>query len=447
MLRVAMADDLGSRAAGLLVDQAWAALGEGRYPEAASAAARAVQAARHLDDMVLLVRALVAEGSALNLSADHAGALRRFTEILGLAHDPATSGRLDSGAAAEAVARAHWTWVSCARYVTSIPVRDLLGALDAADKWLIATGHSHWRAAALLERAGVHRDLGENDAAVGYAEEALAIALQHPDAPGYTLGGHRVQLGDILRAAGRGREGEPHYQAVLADPGSGAWERRIAHQGLAWCALAAGDQAEARREAQLAVQLAESLGDGALCTSLEALSAACRADGDLEAAWQAATRHLEAAGRIGGHYRPYYAARTAADIALDRGDLAAAREILADLDEHARAMDTATGLTAYTASAAQCHQRLAELGTRPLPVKACRRAPRLLTSVPTSMYALSRGRERATDRIRAGTALGARLHRHQPPSYPAPGRCGPGQHVPPLRREARAGPRGHRAYR
>jgi hypothetical protein len=219
-------------------------------------------------------------------------ALGRLTEVLGLAHDPATSGRLDSGAAAEAVARAHWTWVSCARYMTSIPVRELLGALDAADKWLIATGHSHWRAAALLERAGVHRDLSEYDTAVGYAEEALAVALQ-------------------------------------------------------------------------AVQLAESLGDGALCTSLGALAAACRADGDLEAAWQAATRHLEAAGRIGGRYKPYYAARTAADIALDRGDLAAAREFLADLDEHARAMDTATGLTAYTADVARRHQRLTELGPRP----------------------------------------------------------------------------------
>jgi tetratricopeptide (TPR) repeat protein len=352
-----MAEDLGSRAAGLLVDQAWAAVSGGRYPEAVSAAGRAVQAARHLDDLVLLVRALAVEGSALSLSGDHAGALGRYTEILGLAHDPATSGRLGDGAAVEAVARAHWGWVASARYMTSIPVRDLLGALDAAELWLAATGHSHWRAAVLLQRASVYRHLGEYDTAAGHAEEALAIRLQHPDAPGYTLGTYRFKLGDILRNAGRAGEAAPHYQAILDEPGARMAERAVAHQGLARCALTAEDLVRARREARLAVQLAESLGDEALCTSLDTLAAACRADGDLDAAWQAATRHLETAGRVGGHYRPYYAARTATEIALDRGDHAAAREILASLNEHARAMDAATGTTAYTAYATEASRR------------------------------------------------------------------------------------------
>jgi tetratricopeptide (TPR) repeat protein len=359
-----MAEEPGSRAAGLLVRQAWAALGEGRYPEAVSAAGRAVQAARHLDDMVLLAGALSAEGSALRMSGDYAGALGRFTEILGLAHDPATGGRLDDSTAGEAVARAHWEWVDCARYVTGISVRDLLGALDAADRWLIATGHSPWRAAVLFERASIHRQLGEYETAVGYAEEALAVKLQHPGVPGYTLGAYRFELGDILREAGRAGEAAPHYQAILADADNGQVERSVAHRGLARCALAAEDPVQARHEARLAVQLAESLGDEILCTSLDALAEACRADGDLDTAWQVATRHLAAAGRIGGHYRPYFATREAADIALDRGDHAAAQEIVADLDEHARAMDTATGTTIYTTETALRHQRLTELGTR-----------------------------------------------------------------------------------
>jgi hypothetical protein len=80
---------------------------------------------------------------------------------------------------------------------------------------------------------------------------------------------------------------------------------------------------------------------------------------------QAATHKLQAAGRIGGRYRPYYAALTAADIVLDRNDHAAAREILASLDERAT-----TGTTTHTAATASRHQRLAELGARPR-----RRAP------------------------------------------------------------------------
>jgi hypothetical protein len=199
------------------------------------------------------------------------------------------------------------------------------------------------------------------DAAVAAAEEALAVAVQHPDAPGYTLAGHRFQLGDILRDAERPAEAAPLYQAILADPDAGPWERSVAHQGLAWCALAADDPAAARREARTAVLLAEQLGDDALCTSLDALAAACRGAGDLDAAWQAATRYLEAAGRIGGHYRPYYAARTAADVALDRAALPAARQLTGELDQHAIALDTAAGTTIYAAETARRRQRIATL--------------------------------------------------------------------------------------
>ena len=153
----------------------------------------------------------------------------------------------------------------------------------------------------------------------------------------------------------------PHYQAILDDPDASPWERYRAHEGLARCALAAGDPGAARREARTAVLLAEPLGDDALCTSLDVLAEACRADGDLEAAWQAAARHLEAAGRIGGHNRPYYAARTAADVALDRADLAQARRLLEELGEHAAALDADTGGTSYASATARRRQRLTEL--------------------------------------------------------------------------------------
>jgi tetratricopeptide (TPR) repeat protein len=138
-------------------------------------------------------------------------------------------------------------------------VRELFGVLEAAERWLAATGHPDWRAAILSERALTHRMLGETNAAVAAAEEALAVATQHPDAPGYTLNSHRYQLGDILRDARRAAEAAPHYQAILADPDATPWERRAAHEGLAWCALAAGDPDTACREARTAVLLAESL--------------------------------------------------------------------------------------------------------------------------------------------------------------------------------------------
>ncbi len=310
---------------------------------------------------MLLVRALRVQGASLHLTGDAAAALARYTKVMALAEDPATSGRLEDPRAAEAVASAYWGWVDAAQYVAGIPVRELFRVLDAADRWLAASGHRDWRASILLQRALVHRMLGEAEAAVAAAEEALAVAVQHPGAPGFTLNGIRYQLGDILQEAGRAAEAAPLYQAVLDDPDAIPWDQRVAHQGLARCALAVGDRGTARQEARAAVLLAESLGDVALCTSLNVLAEACRADGDLAAAWQAVTRHLEAAGRIGGHDRPYHAARMAADVALDRADLAEARRLMADLAEHAAALDADTGRTIYAGETAQRRRRLAEL--------------------------------------------------------------------------------------
>jgi hypothetical protein len=68
-------------------------------------------------------------------------------------------------------------------------------------------------------------------------------------------------------------------------------------------------------------------------------------------------------GRVGGHYLPCFAARDVGDVALDRGDHRAARDILADLDESAAAIDAA-GTTTYTAEAARRHQRLTGLTAR-----------------------------------------------------------------------------------
>ena len=108
--------------------------------------------------------------------------------------------------------------------------------LDAGDRWLTATGHRDWRASILSERASVHQMLGEIDAAVAAAEEALAAAVQHPDAPGFTLNAHRSTLGESLQDAGRAAQAAPHYQAILDDPDATPWARYGAHEGWRGCA-------------------------------------------------------------------------------------------------------------------------------------------------------------------------------------------------------------------
>ena len=60
-----------------------------------------------------------------------------------------------------------------------------------------------------------------------------------------------------------------------------------------------------------AVQLAEGMGDNALCSALELQIAALRVAGDLGAARQAAARHLDAARRLADAYGLYFALRDA----------------------------------------------------------------------------------------------------------------------------------------
>jgi tetratricopeptide (TPR) repeat protein len=341
----------------LLIEEAWAASREGRYGRAVAAGERAVRAAEETDDPGLLVRALVAEAEPLRMRGDDAAALVRHTRVLALADDPTTAPRLDGEAAARAVADAYLNWVDCARYLTGIPWRELFGVLDTAERWLTATGRRHWRSGVLMQQASVHRWLGEWDAALSAGQEALAV--YQSDAPGYSLNAYRSQLGDILRSAGRHGEAQQIYHAILDDPDTTSYGRCVAYHGLAWCALADDDSASACRHAMAAVRRAEPFGDNTLCEPLQALVAACRAAGDLDAAWQAATRQMEAAGRVGEHFRPYHAVRDAVDVALDRGDLDTARGLLADLDSHSTALDTTAGTTTHTDEAAERHRRLA----------------------------------------------------------------------------------------
>jgi tetratricopeptide (TPR) repeat protein len=356
-----MSGDPASRATALLVDEAWDAYREGRYPRALDAAQRAVEAAELTGDLVALVRALRAEGSVLQIQGDHAAALVRFTRILALAQDRSTAGKLDDTRAAWAIADAYASWVDSARVLTTIGVRDLFGVLDAGEQFLTATGHRDWRSDLVLARAFVHRSLDELDTAISLAREALALKLAHRETPSWMLGSYQFNLGDMLCEAGRSAEARPYYQAVLDDPDSGRWDQRIAHTGLASCALAAGDTEAALAQARTATALAEPLGDNALCTSLHVLTRACRASGDLDAAWLSATRNLEAARRIGSQFRRYYATRMAADVALDRSDLDAARPLLAELGELAAAMDTATGLRRCADEATARHLRLGQV--------------------------------------------------------------------------------------
>lgn len=349
----------------LLLEEVDRYLGEGRYAPMRDAARRAVTLATALDAPGLRLKATYWEAAALRMLGDKGGALARLTQVLGWAEDPALQGRLAEVDVRGEVARAYMDWVECARFLPGMPAARLFAVLDAGEAWLRAVGRAGWRAGLLRQRAELLAAQGRLEEAAAAAEEALALAQRAPAAPGYTLATHRWALGDLLRRLDRYADARRHYRAVLDDPGSNAHGRFATHVGLARCAVAAEQGAEARRHAEAAVALAEGLGDDSLCGALEALVAACRADSALDVAGAAADRHLALARRLGSDHRLYFALRDAADVALDRGDAATARAHIAEARPLAAAMDRDNGTTEEQDALDACAARLAALEAPP----------------------------------------------------------------------------------
>ena len=344
----------------LLLAEAYSFYAEGRFAATLRATGAALEAARVLGDVELRVRALVYEGGALKILGEFATALARHTEVLALAEDPAHREALAGERAQRAVAESFLEWVGCARSLPEFSATDLLTVLDRAEAWLRGVGRGRWRAGVCSQRAQVLAMLGRRPEALGLAEEAVALAERNPTAPGYTLAGYRLGLGDLLRGDGQTERAAGQYQRVLDDPASARWDRFVALVGLAWCALARGEPPRAQELAADAVRLAEGLGENALCQALEVAVAAHRGASDLPSARAAAERHLQLA-RCLGAYRQYFAVRVRLDVALDEGDRGTAGALLVELQPLAEALDGATGRREERDAYETRRRRLAEL--------------------------------------------------------------------------------------
>jgi len=356
-------EGVNAYAVALMIREAWDLYKAGRYSAGLDAARRAVEASRKLGDLASEVRATEIEAANLRMLGDDATALVWYTWILGVAEDGEKQAALGDADLTKQFAKAYMNFVACGRFLPEMTVEKLLDVLDAGEAWLRRAGRPEWRAGLLHQRVSLLVGQGRREEAVGFAEEAVSLARQHPNAPGYALAAHLWVLGDLLRQLERTAEAEGCYQEVLDDPASHPGNRAGALQGLARCALARDDAASARQHATAAVRLAEGMGDDVLCIALGVLVDACRAADDVEAAVRASERYLDAARRVGGQ-RPYFALRDAADVALDRGDVEAARRHLDEAAPIAAAFDRQAGVETWANDLAERQRRLAEVEVR-----------------------------------------------------------------------------------
>jgi len=333
----------GHAAVELLITESRTATEESRYRTAQDAADRAVAGAELLGDAVLLVRAIAQQQLALRMAGDYTGALVCCTRILAMAEDPATREALGTEAAAATIARAYMYWVTSARTDARAGLRELLAVLDTAERWLISTGHGHWRSGVLSERSDIYRALGDREQALSCAQEALARYA--PGIPGFSLSVYRWSVGRLLSEAGRHQEAQGYLEAVLDDADSPRLDQVTANVWLAYNAVDAGRPADAARAAASAVELAGQCGDDAMTTALDAQCFVLRRARDWAGARIAAERHLGAARRAGGRARIYHALDSMAWTAAGSDDFALLRGLLPELSQLARTLDEAQGVS------------------------------------------------------------------------------------------------------
>ena len=348
----------GHAAVELLITESRTATEESRYRTAQDAADRAVAGAEQLGNAVLLVRAIAQQQLALRMAGDYTGALVCCTRILAMAEDPSTREALSTEAAAATIARAYMYWVTSARTDARADLRELLAMLDTAERWLISTGHGHWRSGVLSERSDIHRALGDREQALACAQEALARYA--PGIPGFSLSVYRWSVGRLLSEAGRHQEAEGYLQAVLDDPDSPRLDQVTANVWLAYNAVDDGRPADAARAAAGAVELAGLCGDDAMTTALDAQCFVLRRAKDWAGARTAAERHLAAARRAGGRARVYHALDSMGWTAAGSDDFGLLRSLLPELSQLARTLDEAQGVSWRTERTGRLSERLPE---------------------------------------------------------------------------------------
>jgi len=208
--------DSTRRAIELLISDAWELNSADRYSQALVEAERALKAARELRDAGLIVRALVQQASANRLLDDSAAAMVAYVEIFKLAKDPENESALQNSAAALAVGSAYLGFILVVRLRATSSKEQLFALLEKADTWFVSTGHAHWRAGLMLQRAEVHLDSHEYDKALEDAQ--VAYETYDASGPGFSRAYFHNCLRRALLAVKQGDKAAEHFRAVLEAP-------------------------------------------------------------------------------------------------------------------------------------------------------------------------------------------------------------------------------------
>jgi tetratricopeptide (TPR) repeat protein len=234
---------------------------EGQYATMERLLEHAVSVAKPLNDLPLLIKERFWLAVAQHMQGKLLQAIAIYSWLIGLATDPTSSQLLTDPETLWYLANAFMRFVACGRFMPEMPVERLLRVVADGLDWLQRVGKANWAAGLRFEKGRLLESQGDKEGARLEMEVALALKRRHPEAPGYNLATHQLQLADLLWQDPFKAYAEAIALAeeVLSAPTSSQYGRWWAYKTLAYAHLEIGRHGEALSAAQQCLRLAQAI--------------------------------------------------------------------------------------------------------------------------------------------------------------------------------------------
>jgi tetratricopeptide (TPR) repeat protein len=275
---------------------------EGQYATMERLLEHAVSVAKPLNDLPLLIKERYWLAAAQDMQGKYLQAVATYSWLIGLASDPMSSQLLTDPDTLWYLAQAFMRFVACGRFMPEMPVERLLRVVIDGQDWLERVGKANWAAGLRLEKGHLLGSQGDKEGARLEMEVALALKRRHPEAPGYNLAAHQLQLADLLWQDPFKAYAEAITLAeeVLSASANGQYDRRWAYKVIAYARLSMGEYEETLSAAQYCLLLAQAMETPiAMVTAYELLGRIYRETGYLLEASRAVVQEWHWARKCG----------------------------------------------------------------------------------------------------------------------------------------------------
>jgi tetratricopeptide (TPR) repeat protein len=226
--------------------------------------------------LALLIKQRIWLADTQRMQGNHPSALSLYELLLNLTVNPDLAQLFSDDALVKCVARAYIGFVEIRRFF--LPEEQLLQKIDEGLQWLSRIDRLDCGAGLLLQKGLLLKIQGRLKEASEEMRDALRRKQRSPEAPGYPLATHLLELADLLcintqtiyaETAQRIYGEAAHYaQTVIDTAGNSTYDRRWAYQILAYARMELGEPEAALNASQQAQTLTYSLESADVLTAM-----------------------------------------------------------------------------------------------------------------------------------------------------------------------------------